>query len=92
MQTAAAASLQCIVLTLLPAFSSDSVFIDLPASWPYLSLPSAFANRPTMDDMLTLDIEPRGVYVAEFFRVVSFFTDGFTVTFTTSCTAVGTIS
>ena len=69
MQTAAAASLQCIVLTLLPAFSSDSVFIDLPASWPYLSLPSAFANRPTMDDMLTLDIEPRGVYVAAFFNV-----------------------
>ena len=69
MQTAAAASLQCIVLTLSPAFSSDSVLIGLPASWPYLSLPSACANRPTMDDMLTLDIEPRGIYVAAFFIV-----------------------
>ena len=69
MQTAAAASLHCIVLTLSPAFSSDSVLIGLPASWPYLSLPSAFANRPTMDDMLPLDIEPLGIYVAAFFNV-----------------------
>ena len=57
------------MLTLLTAFSGDSAFVDLPASWPYLALPSPFANRPAMDDMLSLDIEPRGVYVAAFFNV-----------------------
>ena len=57
------------ILTLLTAFSGDSAYIDLPASWPYLALPSPFANRPSIDDMLSLDIEPRGVYVAAFFNV-----------------------
>lgn len=36
------------------SFSSDSVFMDLPAAWPYRALPVSLNNRPTLDDMVTV--------------------------------------
>jgi hypothetical protein len=36
------------------SFSSDSIFIDLPAAWPYLALPVSLVNRPPMSDMVIL--------------------------------------
>jgi len=50
------------------SFSTDTAFADLPAAWPYLALPVSFNNRPLMTDMVSLDIQSRGVYVAAFYN------------------------